>query len=220
MMDLAVARRAMIDSQVRTNDVTDVALLDAMADLPRERFLPADSAPLAYLDRDLPLGGRGAAAERWLMKPMVLARLIQAAEVQPQDRVLVVACGTGYSAALLARLAVHVVALESDAKLAALAQACLAAVGVSNVTVATAPFDRAGPGPYDVVLIDGGVEFVPQPLCDVLAPGGRLLAVVSAGPVGKATYFQSINGEVGGRPLFDAMLPVLPEFKKAPAFVF
>jgi protein-L-isoaspartate(D-aspartate) O-methyltransferase len=220
MMDFAAARRAMVDSQVRTSDVTDLALIAAMLAIPRERFVPDAMVPLAYLDRDLPLDGRGAGASRWLMKPMVLARLIQAADPRPQDRVLVVACGTGYGAAVLARLAATVVALEEDPGLAERARASLAAVGAGNVTVVTGPLDRGWPGPHDVVLIDGGVETVPQALFDAMAPGGRLVAVVSAGPVGKAMCFQSINAEVGGRPLFDATLPVLPGFKKAPAFVF
>jgi len=222
MTDFAAARRAMVDGQVRTSDVTNLALIAAMLEIPRERFVPEPMAPLAYLDRDLPLAGAGAGAARWLMKPMVLARLIQAADPGPQDRVLAVACGTGYAAAMLGRLAGRVVALEEDAGLAEKARSNLSGVGAGNVSVVTGPLDRGWPasGPYDVVLIDGGVETVPQALIDGMASGGRLVCVVNAGPTGKGMYFQSVNGETGGRPLFDATLPVLPGFKNAPAFVF
>jgi protein-L-isoaspartate(D-aspartate) O-methyltransferase len=224
MLDFAAARRAMVDGQVRTADVTDYAVIAAMLEIPRERFVPDGLAPLAYLDRDIPLNGNGVpgVATRWLMKPMVLSRLVQAAAPGPQDRVLVVACGTGYSAAVLGRLAGSVTALESDTVLAEQARAALSTVGASNVTVVTGPLANGAPAnsPYQVILIDGGVETIPQALFDDLAPGGRLLAVVCAGPAGKATLFQPVNGEVGGRPLFDAMLPLLPDFRKAPAFVF
>ena len=221
MMDFAAARRAMVDGQVRTSDVTDLALIAAMLQIPRERFVPAAMAPLAYLDRDLPLGG-GSGASRWLMKPMVVARLVQAAGPGPHDRALVVACGTGYAAAVLGRLAATVVALEEDAGFAAQARLILPMIGAGNATVVTGPLDRGWPAsaPYDVILVDGGVETIPQALFDAMAPGGRLVCVVSAGPAGKAMYFQSVNGETGGRPLFDATLPVLAGFKKVPAFVF
>jgi protein-L-isoaspartate(D-aspartate) O-methyltransferase len=217
MLDFAASRRAMVDSQVRTSDVTDLALIAVLLDLPRERFVPPAMAPLAYLDRDVPIG-----PSRWLMKPMVLARLIQAAAPGPKDRALVVACGTGYAAAVLGRLSGRVTALEDDAGLAERARAALSAVGAGNVDVAIGPLDRGvpGSGPYEVILIDGGAEIVPPALCDLLAPAGRLVCVVDAGPTGKGMYFQTVNGEVGGRSLFDAVLPVLPGFKKTPAFVF
>jgi protein-L-isoaspartate(D-aspartate) O-methyltransferase len=222
MMDYAAARRTMVDSQVRTSDVTNYALIDAMLAIPRERFVPDKLAPLAYIDRDLPLDGEGRNASRWLMKPMVLARLVQAADPHPQDRVLVVACGTGYSAAVLGRLAATVVALEDDDALAERARLSTSEVGSANVTVVTGPLDRGWPasGPYQVILIDGGVETIPEALFEGLAPGGRLVTVVSDGPAGKAMYFRPVNGENGGRPLFDATLPVLPAFKRTPAFVF
>jgi protein-L-isoaspartate(D-aspartate) O-methyltransferase len=225
MIDFAAARRAMVDSQVRTCDVTNLRLIAALLEIPRERFVPEARAPLAYLDRDLPLdAGESPAggASRWLMKSMVLARLIQAADPGPQDRVLVVACGTGYAAAVLSRLAGAVVALDDDADFAARARSALSEVGAGNVTVVTGPLDRGAPsnGPYHVVLIDGGVETVPESLFDAIAPGGRLVAVVTTGSTGKAMFFQSVNGEIGGWPLFDATLPVLSAFRKAPSFVF
>jgi len=222
MMDYAAARRTMVDSQVRTSDVTNHALIDAMLAIPRERFVPEKLVPLAYLDRNLPLDGEGRNASRWLMTPMVLARLVQAADPRREDRVLVVACGTGYSAAVLGRLGGAVGALEDDDALAGRARLSMSDIGAANVTVVTGPLDRGWPasGPYQVILIDGGVETISETLFDGLAPGGRLVAVVSDGPVGKAMYFRPVNGENGGRPLFDATLPVLPAFKRAPAFVF
>lgn len=222
MLDFAAARRAMVDSQVRTNGVTDPALIAAMLAIPRERFVPDAMTALAYLDRDLPLNGKesGIGATRWLMNPMVLARLIQSAEPHAQDRALVVACGTGYAAAVLSRLVYSIVALEEDSNLVEKARQNLTALGATNVNVVAGALDGAPPGPFDIVLIDGGVEFVPPAFFEVLAPGGRLLAVVTAGPAGKGMYFQSVDGEVGGVALFDARIPVLPGFKKAPEFVF
>jgi protein-L-isoaspartate(D-aspartate) O-methyltransferase len=226
-MDFATARRAMVDGQVRTSDVTNLALITAMLEVPRERFVPEGMVALAYLDRDLRLdGGTGtgapATASRWLIKPVVLARLIQAADPGPQDRVLVVGCGTGYSAAVLGRLAGSVVALEADESLAGRARSVLSSLNVRNVTVVTGPLVAGWPAsaPYDIVLFDGGVEAVPEAVFSQLAPAGRLLSVVVSGPMGKATYFQAVNGEVSGRPVFDAMAPVLPGLKKTPAFVF
>ena len=224
-MDFATARRAMVDGQVRTSDVTNLALIAAMLEVPRERFVPDGMAALAYLDRDLRLDGgtgTGAPASRWLIKPVVLARLIQAADPGPQDRVLVVGCGTGYSAAVLGRLAGSVLALETDESLAGRAQSTLSALNARNVTVVTGPFAAGWPtsAPYEIILFDGGVEAVPDAVFSQLAPAGRLVSVVVAGPVGKATYFQAVNGEVSGRAVFDAMAPVLPGLKKMPAFVF
>jgi len=230
-MDFAMARRAMVDGQIRTSDVTNLALIAAMLDIPRERFVPDSMAALACLDRDLPLdGGAGhgvpqrvsGIASRWLIKPVVLARLIQAADPGPQDRAMVVGCGTGYSTAVLARLAGSVVALEEDDALAERARLALSALGAGNVSIVTGPLAAGWPAsaPYDVILFDGGVEAIPDAMFAQLAPAGRLVGVVVAGPVGKATCFQVVNGEVSSRPVFDAMAPVLPGLNKAPAFVF
>jgi protein-L-isoaspartate(D-aspartate) O-methyltransferase len=186
---------------------------------------------VAYLDRDLPLPS-GNGAPRYLIKPEVTAKLIQAADVTAQDRVLVVGAATGYSAAILGRLAAAVIALEEDPGLAEMARANLQHLGVGNVTVVSGTLSAGWPAaaPYDVILVEGGVETVPQALFDELATGGRLITVVydgrgdSAGPVdgkvGKATLYRDVRGEVGGRALFDASAPLLPGFVKARAFVF
>jgi protein-L-isoaspartate(D-aspartate) O-methyltransferase len=231
MVDFRAARRAMVDGQIRTNGVTNLDLIGAMLDVPREAFVPERQTALAYLDRDLPLPSRSG-APRYLIKPEVTAKLIQAADVTPQDRVLVVGAATGYSAAIMSRLAAKVVALEEDPGLAEIAQANLRHLGVTNVTVATGSLSAGWPAtaPYDVILLEGGVETVPQPLFDELSADGQLVTVVyegrgdAAGPIdgkiGKATVYRDVKGEVGGRALFDASAPLLPGFARARAFVF
>jgi protein-L-isoaspartate(D-aspartate) O-methyltransferase len=216
MLDFAAARRMMVDCQVRTSDVTDLRLIAAMQAVPRERFVPNASADLAYLDADLSVG-----AGRGLVKPMVLAKLLQAAEIGGADRVLVVGCATGYSAAVIAHLAA-VVALEQDPGLAQLAKDNLQALGASNTTVVTGPLVGGWPAaaPYEVILLDGAVEDVPQALLRQLKEGGRLLGVVGRPPLSKAMLFRSTGSESSSRPIFDATAPALPGFAKPPVFVF
>jgi protein-L-isoaspartate(D-aspartate) O-methyltransferase len=241
MIDFAAARRAMVDGQVRTNDVTDLAIIASMLQIPREAFVPKRLAAFAYLDRDVPLnsgddalrngnegdrrdGGVAATgpATRWLIKPVVLARLVQATAPRPHDRALVVGAGTGYSAAILSRLAANVTALEEDLQLARTAQSNLSGLGAENVTVVTGALDKGWPAstPFDVILVDGGVEYVGQTLFDQLAADGRLGTVVGTGPIGKGMLFVSDKGAVSGRVLFDATVPLLPGFTRAPSFVF
>jgi protein-L-isoaspartate(D-aspartate) O-methyltransferase len=223
MIDFQEARRAMVDGQVRTSDVTDLGLITAMLEIPREAFVPEARAALAYLDRDVVIADATAAAPaRYLIKPMVLARLIQAANPNPRDNVLVIGAGTGYAAAVLSRLAGKVVALEENESLFQQAQSVLSSLGGHNVTVVHGPLAQGAPAsaPYDVILIDGGAEMVPDLLCGQLTSGGRLVAVVQSGPLGKAKLFQPVNGKCSGRELFDANAPVLPGFSLAPAFVF
>jgi protein-L-isoaspartate(D-aspartate) O-methyltransferase len=216
MLDFAAARRMMVDCQVRTSDVTDLRLIAAMQAVPRERFVPKASADLAYLDADLSVG-----AGRGLVKPMVLAKLLQAAEIGGADRVLVVGCATGYSAAVIAHLAA-VVALEQDPDLAQLAKDNLQALGASNTTVVTGPLVGGWPAaaPYEVILLDGAVEDVPQALLRQLKEGGRLLGVVGRPPLSKALLFRSTGSESSSRSIFDATAPTLPGFAKPSVFVF
>jgi protein-L-isoaspartate(D-aspartate) O-methyltransferase len=215
-MDFALARRMMVDGQVRTSDVTNLDLIAAMLEVPRERFVPSRNADIAYLDRDVPLDN----GSRQLLKPMVLAKLIQAADVQAGDRVLDLACATGYSTAILSRLAASVVALEEDADLAQKATQNLK--DVANVTVVQGPLAGGWPerAPYDVILLNGKSEVVPQDICRQLRDGGRLVGVVGEGVVGKAMIYLSERGDVSGRPIFDAAAALLPGFAKPPAFVF
>jgi protein-L-isoaspartate(D-aspartate) O-methyltransferase len=223
MVDFRTARRAMVDGQVRTNDVTHLGLIAAMLDIPREAFVPEGRSALAYMDRDIVIADATATEPaRHLMKPVVLARLIQAADPRPQDRVLVLGAGSGYAAAVMSRLAATVIALEPNGSLVQQARSVLSALGSRNVTVVQGPLAEGAPvsGPYDVIVIDGGVEIIPEDLCGQLSPHGRLVAVVGAGPIGKATLFQAINGKFSGRALFDANAPMLPGFNAAPEFVF
>ena len=223
MIDFPAARRMMVDGQVRTSDVTDLRLIGAMLAVPRERFVPEAKADLAYLDFDLPVSEpakRG--SERRLLKPMVLAKLIQAAEVAEDNHVLVVGATTGYSSAVLGRLAGSVIALEEDPALARRAHENLRAVGARNVTVVTGPLIQGWPGaaPYDVVILDGASEVVPNTLFGQLKDGGRLVGVIGRAPVSKAMLYRSTGGEVSGRPIFDATAPLLPGFAEPLAFVF
>jgi protein-L-isoaspartate(D-aspartate) O-methyltransferase len=181
MVDFAQARRTMVDCQVRTSDVTDLRVIAALLDVARERFVPAQSRAVAYLDRDVPVHG-----SRVLIKPMVLGKLLQAAAISETDRVLDVGCATGYSSAVLGRLAARVVALEEDEGLAASAAEALAASGARNVAVANGPLVAGWPdeAPYDVILVQGASEVTPEPLLAQLKDGGRLLAVMGRAPTG------------------------------------
>jgi protein-L-isoaspartate(D-aspartate) O-methyltransferase len=215
MTDYAAARRHMVDGQVRTTNVTDLRIISAMLEVPRERFVPPASVSLAYLDLDVPVG-----ESRRLLKPMVQAKLIQAAELQATDRVLDVGCATGYSAALLGRIASQVVALEQDAGLAKAAATALASV--ANVSPVSGPLAEGWPqgGPYDVVVLEGATDIVPHALCQQLKDGGRLVCVLGSGPGSTAMLYRRSGDDVGGRPVFDASAGLLPGFAKTPVFAF
>jgi protein-L-isoaspartate(D-aspartate) O-methyltransferase len=217
MFDAANARRLMVDGQVRTADVTDTAVIEAMLALPRERFLPPALAQLAYVDGDIPV-----AKGRALLKPMLLAKLVQAARIDPGDRVLDVACATGYSSAVLVRLSASVVALEEDPDLARQAKESLAAVGATGVDVVTGPLSAGWPagGPYDAVLLNGATEVAPEVFSSQLKPDGRLVGVYGRAPASKAVIFHVIEGHMVGRPIFDAAAKLLPGFAAPPEFVF
>lgn len=217
MFDTANARRLMVEGQIRTADVTDLDLLAAMQTVPRERFLPPALAELAYLDKDIPV-----APGRALLKPMVLAKLIQATRLQKTDRVLDVACGTGYSTAVLARLAGTVIGLEDNAELAGQARKALAAADAATVEVVVGPLTAGWPAgaPYDVILLNGLTEIAPEELGRQLRPNGRLVCVCGRAHSAKAMIFHVIEGQLVGRPVFDAAAPLLPGFAAPPAFVF
>jgi protein-L-isoaspartate(D-aspartate) O-methyltransferase len=221
-MDSQVARSLMVDGQVRPNKVTDTRITDAMRRLPREAFVPAQCAAIAYADEDVPLGGG-----RYLMEPMVIARLVQMAAPQSGERALVVAAGTGYGAALLAACGMRVVALEDDPALLALARPALAAAAPGVALVEGPAADGwAGEAPYDVILIDGAVERVPQAIGAQLAPGGRLVTVhVDPDRGGAARIGQAVRGEMTASGLslqavFDCAVPLLPALRQVRGFVF
>jgi protein-L-isoaspartate(D-aspartate) O-methyltransferase len=220
MIDFTAARRMMVDGQVRTSDVTDPRLIAAMLEVPREYFLPPATAALAYLDLDIPVGD--GKPPRRLLNPRLFAKLVQAAEVTETDAVLDVGCATGYSSAVLARLAASVVGIEEDAILARKAEEAITALGIANVSVVTAPLTAGWPAraPYDVILLEGATEVEPRALCRQLKDGGRLLCVRGRSPAGKAMLYRRVGDDVSGWPVFDAGAATLPGFTEVPAFVF
>ena len=216
--DLGDARRAMVDSQLRPCRVRDETLLATMAEIPRELFVPEDGRDLAYVDEDMPIGGG-----RLLMEPAVFARMVQEAGIGPGDVVLDLGCGTGYSAIVLGRMARAVVAVDSLPEMTAEAARIGAELGQDNVVFETGPLADGWPdqAPYDVVFVDGAVRRVPDALAAQLAPGGRLCAVErpDEGP-GRAVLVVESGGCVSRRRLFDANVPLLPEFAADGGFVF
>jgi protein-L-isoaspartate(D-aspartate) O-methyltransferase len=216
-MDYSALRRRMVESQLRTNKITDDAVLDAMGEVPRELFVPRALKSIAYLDEDLQI-----APGRYLMEPMVLGRLLHLAEVKASDQAMVIGCGNGYSAAVLARIANSVVAVESDAALAQKAQELLVDFGASNVNLARAPLTAGYPAkaPYDVILFDGAVQQIPDSIVGQLAVGGRLVAVLQADGPGRAILATRTEAGLSQRVVFDCSVPSLPGFAKAPSFVF
>jgi protein-L-isoaspartate(D-aspartate) O-methyltransferase len=221
MSDFSTARQKMVDGQVRTNDVTDRRILDAMMTVPREAFVPASRQALAYLDLDLDVSETGP-DKRFLIKPALTAKLLQAAEIGEADRVLVVGCATGYVVALVAKLAHQVTATESDSALAAQARDTLASLGLGNVTCKTAACAEGDPAgaPYDVIILNGATEVIPEGLLGQLQEGGRLVGVSAESRLQRAMIVTHSHGEFGHRALFDAAAPVLPGLARAPAFVF
>jgi protein-L-isoaspartate(D-aspartate) O-methyltransferase len=215
MIDFSAARRHMVDGQIRTTDVTDLHVISAMLEVAREKFMPPAETALAYLDLDVPVG-----ASRRLLRPMVLAKLLQAAELAATDRVLDVGCAAGYGAAVLARIAGQVIAVEQDASLAKAAAAALSSQ--PNVSVVSGPLADGWPqgAPYDVIVLEGATDVVPHALCQQLKDGGRLVCVLGSGPGSKAMLYRRSGGEVGGRVVFDASAALLPGFAKTPAFAF
>jgi protein-L-isoaspartate(D-aspartate) O-methyltransferase len=208
----------MVENQIRTNRITDIMVIDALDSVPREVFVPKQLRGVAYLDEDIDLGGG-----RYLMEPLVFAGLLQAAAIQKDDVVLDIGCGTGYSAAVLARLASTVVAIESDDEWVVRAGALLAGQAVDNVAVISGSLAQgdATHGPYHVIIIEGAVPQVPKVLLDQLADGGRLIAVVTEkSGLGCATLTTRIGSGFSSRVVFDASIQSLPEFQSKPGFVF
>jgi protein-L-isoaspartate(D-aspartate) O-methyltransferase len=221
----AALRQTMVDCQLRTFDITDRAVLDAALEIPREIFLPDLPAAVVYSDRILQIGAAGG-RKRSMLAPMVVARLIQAANITPTDRVLVVGAATGYTAALIGRLAAQVFALDSDAGLSSRATENFARLGAANIEVATGPLAAGLPqhAPFDLIVIDGAIEVQPDSLLAQLNEGGRLTAVVhpaaAAGRRGKAMLFEKNSGHIGSRVLFDAAGDLLEGFERKPEFSF
>jgi len=193
MSDFSAARQKMVDGQVRPSDVTDLRIIDAMLSVAREEYVPAELRPMAYLDLDLDLGTAGE-TKRFLIKPVVLAKMLQAAELKATDKVLVVGCPSGYSAAVIGQIA-------------------------GKVTNAGTEGDAAS-GPFDIIVMAGATEVTPTGLYGQLAPGGKLLGVFAQSKPLRATIVTHSHDDFGSRPLFDAVAPVLPGMERKAEFVF
>lgn len=216
--EYSAARLNMVEGQIRPNKVTDQRVVDAFLAVPRDQFVPAGLRGVAYVDKSIPIG-KG----RFLLEPMVLARILNDARIQSTDIVLDIGAGTGYSAAVLGQLASTVVVVESDAELAAQANQAMQTHGVDNAAVMQGPLEAgwAKQGPYNVIVLEGAVAAIPASLLDQLAEGGRLVGVVFA-ESGQATarLYQKLSGQVSSRVLFDASAALLPGFEAKPNFAF
>ncbi len=223
MADLTLQRQNMVESQVRPSDVTDRRIPRAMAVVPREAFVPASCKSIAYADIELPAGAPGPGGnQRMLLAPRTFAKLLQLAAVEPTDLVLDVGCASGYSSAILGKLAQTVVALECDPALAQEAARVLQALGSDNVAVVQGPLETGYPaeGPFDVIVLEGAAAAVPDALLDQLKDGGRLVAIVSDGRTGRANLWRRTGGTVSAGDGFDAAAPFLPGFGPTRRFVF
>jgi protein-L-isoaspartate(D-aspartate) O-methyltransferase len=221
MSAFSTARQKMVDGQVRPSDVTDLRIIDAMLEMPREAFVPGNQRALAYLDLDLDVS-EGGAAKRFLIKPAVTAKMLQAADIKETDNVLVVGCASGYMAALVAKLASRVTATEPEPSLVAKANTVFAELGLANVTAEAAPVavgDSAN-APFDVILLNGATEITPEGLFRQLKDNGRLVGAFAITNPQRAMMVTRSHGDFGYRVLFDAAIPVLPGLERPPAFVF
>lgn len=212
MTDFAARRTVMVDTQVRPSDVTKFPIIEAMLSVPREIYVPEAKREAAYAGENVSLGGG-----RVVFDPRTLAKLLDALDIQPGERVMVVASGLGYSAAVIAAIGAAVVAVESDAALAEGAKAALA--GVATVLAGPLAAGAAAQGPYDVILVEGGVEELPEALATQLKEGGRIGAVFMEAALGSCRIGHKIDGTISWRFAFNASAPVLPGFHKARAFV-
>lgn len=217
MSDYAVRRRIMVDTQVRPSDVTKFPIIDAMLTVPRERFVPNQLRETAYMGEHLPLS-----SGRVVLDPRVFAKMLESADIGPKDLVLDVGCGLGYSSAVLARLAEAVIAVEADGSLASEAERVLGETGADNVAVieGTLVDGAAKHGPYDVIMIEGGVEAVPEALSGQLKDGGRIVAIFNDGNLGTVRVGHHIDGAISWRYAFNADAPTLEGFERARDFVF
>jgi protein-L-isoaspartate(D-aspartate) O-methyltransferase len=216
MTDFASRRTMMVDTQVRPSDVTKFPIIEAMLAIPREVYVPRDKREVAYLGENLAI-----APGRVVLEARTLAKLLDALDIQPDEIVLDLGCGLGYSSAVIARLAEAVIAIEEDADLAAEAEKTLAAEGVDNAAVIAGPLaaGSAKHGPYDVITIQGGIEVLPGGLAAQLKEGGRIGCVFMEGALGVARIGYKVDGKVTWRFVFNAAAPVLPGFEARSGFI-
>ncbi len=215
MVDFASRRQMMVDTQVRPSDVTKFTIIDAMLRVPREVFVPDNKVEAAYVGENLSLGGG-----RVLLDPRTLAKMLDALAITRSDLVLDIGCGTGYSAALMQSMAQAVVGLEEDESLASAAEAALAQAGAETVVLVKGSLTAGAPdhAPYDVMILQGGIETFPDALVGQLAEGGRVCALFMQGALGVVRLGVRKGDVIGWRDIFNAAAPVLPGFEKAQAF--
>ena len=215
MADYAARRTAMVDTQVRPSDVTKFPIIEAMLSIPKEAFVPDNMRTAAYLGENLPLADR-----RVILEARTMGKMLDAANIQRGDLVLDIGCGLGYSAAVIGRMADAVVAIESDESMANEAQERLASMDAHNVAVMNGPLTEgaAKHGPYDVIMIQGGVEDVPAYLSDQLRDGGRICAIFMEGALGTVRVGHKSNNRINWRYGFNAGAPILPGFEKQREF--
>lgn len=216
MTDFAQRRTMMVDTQVRPNEVTSYPVIEAMLTVPREQFVPDARRDVAYADKNIDL-----ARDRVLLEPRTLGRMMEVLDLQNSDLVLDVASGYGYAAAVMARIAEAVVAVESDETMAAEAEARLAAQDVFNVAVVKADLTEgcAGQAPYDAILVEGAIEVFPDTLAGQLREGGRVVALFREGNLGTVRLGRKLDGRVNWRFSFNADAPLLPGFARPRGFV-
>lgn len=216
MSDYAARRTMMVDTQVRPSDVTKFPIIDAMLAVPREVFVPQGMREAAYMGENLSLGGG-----RVMLEPRTLAKMLDALDVKPSDVILDLGCGFGYSTAVLARLAEFVVAVEDDPARVEEAQTILSENGVDNAAVMQGPLAEgaARSGPYDVIMVQGAVEQVPDALIVQLRDGGRIGCIFAEGALGVVRVGHKTDGRLHWRFSFNAGAPVLPGFARADVFV-
>lgn len=223
MVDANQQRTNMVESQVRPDDVTDRRIIRAMRDIPREAFVPTAMKSLAYMDTEVEVApARDGSPARQLLAPRTLAKLLQLADLNADGIVLDIGCASGYSSAVLARIVETVVALEVDPALAEEATRALAALELDNVAVVTGELDVGYPteGPYDAIIIEGAVSKVPDHLLDQLKDGGRLVAIVTDGPLARAVVWRRDGQDFNPRQDFVTGAPALPGFARQVEFVF
>lgn len=215
MAEVSAERMTMVDTQIRPSDVTKFTVIDAMLSVPREEFVPDRVRGTAYCDGQIVLGGG-----RVMLEPRTLAKMLDALDIQPSELVLDLGCGLGYSSAVVARLAEAVIAVEEDTEMAAEAEARLVMAGVDNVAVFPAPLAEGGlrHGPYDVVMLQGGIETLPNAIMSQIKEGGRIAAIFVQEALGVCRIGLRSSGSVDWRDAFNAVAPVLRGFAREREF--